>query len=209
MNMLSRREVIKASLLSIVTLRAYDVCAENPSSAEADYADPLAADKWVKQWAEGKRAVVGALNLTRFADPIYVVTKEIKWTPNPPQAHEYRAVTVPVGFVTDFASIPRVFWSALRPDGDYGYAAIIHDYLYWEQPVARETADEILRFAMQDFHVKPATITVIYEGVRLGGSVAWSENARLKSSGEKRVLKRYPEDPTIRWSDWKKTKDVF
>jgi hypothetical protein len=121
----------------------------------------------------------------------------------------YRPVTVPSGFVTDFASIPRAFWSALRPDGDYAYAAIIHDYLYWTQPVTRETADEILRFAMQDLFVESTTVTVIHRAVRLGGGRAWDDNARLKGMGEKRVLKRLPETPTVRWTDWKKMPDVF
>jgi hypothetical protein len=152
---------------------------------------------------------LGALNLFRFVDPTYVLTKDIGWSPIPAQAAQYRAVTVPSGFVTDFASIPRVFWSALRPDGDYAYAAIIHDYLYWTQPVPRETADDILRFAMQDLSVDSATVTVIYRGVRLGGGRAWDENARLKGSGEKRVLKRLPETPTVRWTDWKQMPDVF
>lgn len=41
-----------------------------------------------------------------------------------------RPITVPAGFVTDFASIPRVFWTALPPTGKYGKAAVVHDYLY-------------------------------------------------------------------------------
>lgn len=41
-----------------------------------------------------------------------------------------RPITVPAGFETDFASIPRVFWTILPPTGKYGKAAVIHDYLY-------------------------------------------------------------------------------
>ena len=207
MNSISRRDVVKGALamFGAATLRAQDTQPKTPSP----YSDNATADAWVHRWADSKRAVLGALNLFRFADPIYVVTKEITWTPNPPQAGSYKPVTVPVGFVTDFASIPRIFWSALRPDGDYGYAGIIHDYLYWVQPVGRKTADETLRFAMQDFSVAPATVTVIYDAVRAGGGGAWSDNAKLKANGEKRVLKRFPEDPTVRWAEWKQKPDVF
>ena len=49
---------------------------------------------------------------------------------------------MPTGFVTDFASIPPIFYSVLRPDGEYAYAAVIHDYLYWTQTRPREDADE-------------------------------------------------------------------
>jgi hypothetical protein len=40
------------------------------------------------------------------------------------------AIRVPAGFITDFASIPRAFWSFMIPTGRYGKAAVIHDYLY-------------------------------------------------------------------------------
>ena len=39
-------------------------------------------------------------------------------------------IRVPEGFVTDFASIPRVLWTVLPPTGKYGKAAVVHDYLY-------------------------------------------------------------------------------
>jgi hypothetical protein len=44
-----------------------------------------------------------------------------------------RAVTVPRGFVTDLATIPVYFWWAIKPTGRHGHAAILHDWLYWEQ----------------------------------------------------------------------------
>ncbi len=38
---------------------------------------------------------------------------------------------VPAGFVTDFASIPRIFWSLLSPtDLRYSKPAVVHDYGY-------------------------------------------------------------------------------
>jgi len=40
-------------------------------------------------------------------------------------------ISVPAGYVTDFASIPRVCWSLIGgPLGKYSKAALIHDYLY-------------------------------------------------------------------------------
>ena len=39
-------------------------------------------------------------------------------------------VTVPPGFRTDFASVPRPFWFWIAPWGRHGRAAIIHDFLY-------------------------------------------------------------------------------
>ena len=65
-------------------------------------------------------------------------------------------VDVPAGFVTDGASVPRVFWSALPAWGSYSRAAVIHDYLCVRinagqpHPMAptRAEADAIFREAM-------------------------------------------------------------
>lgn len=166
-----------------------------------EYADKEGADKWIKQWMRSLGAVGGTLHLGRFADRMYYLTKEIAWSPNPGQ--QAPPVQVPVGFVTDFASIPRLFWSLLPTDGLYTYPAIIHDYLYWYQPVSREKADLIFRYAMEDFKINSATINTLYAGVRVGGGTAWNENAALKQSGEKRILIDSPTDPTVRWEEWK------
>lgn len=40
-------------------------------------------------------------------------------------------MTVPVGYVTDFASIPRIAWNILDPeDPVIGWPSVAHDYLY-------------------------------------------------------------------------------
>jgi hypothetical protein len=165
-------------------------------------------EAWMNEWMTDNRNPVGALHLSRFVEPIYFLTRPITWKPNPGQ-EKFAEVSVPVGFVTDFASIPRLFWSALRPDGEYTYPAIVHDYLYWTQIRRKEDADMIFKFGMQDFGINPVTIAAIYEGVNLGGQAAWDDNARLKRAGERRVLKRFPENPTTRWEEWKKRPDVF
>ena len=48
------------------------------------------------------------------------------------------SITVPKGFVTDFASVPKELWSfGLSLHGKFSKAAIIHDYLYWTQGCSR------------------------------------------------------------------------
>jgi hypothetical protein len=129
--------------------------------------------------------------------------------PNLSEVGKYQEVEVPTGFVTDFASIPPVFFSVLRPDGEYAYAAVIHDYLYWMQERPREEADEIFKLAMQDLKVDTAKLTAIHKAVQHFGGKAWSDNAKRKSQGEKRILVKFPDDPTIDWNDWRKRPDVF
>jgi Protein of unknown function (DUF1353) len=165
-------------------------------------------EEWMDDWMGGTKLPVGTLHLSRFKDPVYFLTKPISWQPNADQS-SYDVVTVPKGFVTDFASIPRVFWSVLRPDGDYTYPAIIHDFLYWQQHTQRETADRIFLFSMQDFDIDQTTATIIYNAVRLGGGVAWRHNSSDKTLGGRRVLKKFPQDPRISWHEWKEKPDVF
>ena len=171
-------------------------------------ADPRTVELWMDQWMKRDRMAVGSLHLSRFSDPIYFLTKPITWKPNPGQ-ESLPTVTVPIGFVTDFASIPRIFWSILPPDGKYTYPAILHDYLYWTQTRTKEVADNILKFGMEDFSVGTVTSMAIYNAVRAFGGSAWNENARLKSVGEKRVLRRFPEEPTVTWAAWKTLSSNF
>lgn len=168
----------------------------------------MTMEAWMNEWMSISKAPGGMLNLSRFAEPIYFLTAPISWTPNPGQ-EAYEAVTIPAGFVTDFASVPRIFWSALRPDGQYAYAAVVHDYLYWTQTRSREEADEILKMAMEDFEVGALTVGAIHSAVRVGGQVAWNGNAKKKAQGEKRILTRFPQDPRTKWDDWRQRPGVF
>jgi len=86
---------------------------------------------------------------------------------------------VPSGYITDYASVPRLFWWLLPPDDTYTYAAVIHDYLYdlhhqgliphWD----REDADRVLLEAMKTLGVSAWKRWVIYAGVRVGGWIRW------------------------------------
>lgn len=67
-----------------------------------------------------------------------------------------RIVTVPAGFVTDGASVPRPLWDLLPSWGTYSRAAVVHDYLctllnagtpHAEAPT-RKAADAIFYEAM-------------------------------------------------------------
>jgi hypothetical protein len=97
-------------------------------------------------------------------------------------------VTVPAGFVTDFASIPAPLRGLLSPTGQEGRAAIVHDYLYWEQQCAREQADWILRLGMIESHVKLVTRQAVYWAVRAAGGSAWTANAADRNRGLPRVI---------------------
>lgn len=185
-----------------------------PAISSGAAAEPFADAKTAATWmdeaiANSSRAPSGVLRLSRFVEPMWFLTAPIGWRPNPGQEKLSGPLDIPAGFVTDLASIPRVFWSVLPRDGEYAYAAIIHDYLYWTQVRDRSTSDEILRSTMVDFGVSPLSVTAIYEAVRLGGAGPWDEDRHRYERGERQFLKVFPDDPRIRWSDWQKRPDVF
>lgn len=85
-------------------------------------------------------------------------------------------VTVPAGYLTDGASVPRALWSLIPPWGAYGQAAVVHDLLceylaivdHGELvPITRERCDEIFNEAMAVLGVPGDTRNAIYNGVRL------------------------------------------
>ena len=96
-------------------------------------------------------------------------------------------VQVPVGFATDYASIPRALWSFLPPTGTYAAAAVIHDWLYWTQTTTREEADQVFREAMLVSCVGAAKRAVIFRAVRMFGGAAWRANAAAKARGVRRI----------------------
>ncbi|KKL23380.1 hypothetical protein LCGC14_2425980 [marine sediment metagenome] len=103
-------------------------------------------------------------------------------------------IEIPAGFITDFASSPRLFWVVVSPWGKYGKAAVVHDWLYQNQErlrwtvvhfehesrcewlwveVTRKEADDIFLEAMEVLGVAPWRRKLMYWGVRAFGRLAW------------------------------------
>lgn len=104
-------------------------------------------------------------------------------------------ITVPTGFVTDLASVPRAMWWAIAPF-DVARAAIIHDLLYksirqyrWKMKdkedadlikAAKVAADKVFLLAMEDADPKVARWKIYssWKAVDLfgNGSIVPNEN---------------------------------
>lgn len=84
-------------------------------------------------------------------------------------------ITVPAGFMTDLASIPRLLRNLpdLDPDGLSRRPAVLHDFLYATQPCDRETADRTLQTALLCEGASRFAAWVYYMGVHLGGADPW------------------------------------
>jgi hypothetical protein len=207
--MISRRNIlIRTALLGAALTSPALILTKQALAKETRSANKKTIDNWMDK-VPPARSPTASLNVSRFADSIYFLTQAIGWQPDNPAQSTFEKVTVPKGFVTDFASIPSIFWSVLPPDGRYVYPAIIHDYLYWTQDRPRKEADQILQIGMEEFDVGRATRIAIYNAVRSFGGSAWKENRRLQEQGERRVLVKFPSDPRVNWTDWKKDDTVF
>lgn len=77
--------------------------------------------------------------------------------------------TVPAGFVTDFASIPRGLWNIFPPTGPYAPAAVLHDFMYVRAWGTKAEADKIFRKSMKQLGVPYWKRWSMWAAVRIGG----------------------------------------
>lgn len=92
-------------------------------------------------------------------------------------------IYVEKGCTTDLASIPRIAWSLLPPDGPWTKAAVLHDALYrlrgevarlgHPKPFTRQEADAIFAEAMTVTGVSDTSRDLIWRACRIGGKRGW------------------------------------
>ncbi|WP_394779081.1 DUF1353 domain-containing protein [Undibacterium sp.] len=87
-------------------------------------------------------------------------------------------ITVEPGFLTDFASVPRVpfaYWLL----GDTSHmAAVIHDWLFHHHEVCGlDMANQVLLEAMKAEGIPGWRRAAIYAGVAIGGKSSWDDDA--------------------------------
>lgn len=75
---------------------------------------------------------------------------------------------VPAGFVTDFASVPRIAVWLIPRFGRYTPAAIVHDYLCQNLPIPPADVDGVFRRIMREQGVPPIRRWLMWTGVRWG-----------------------------------------
>ncbi|MFM9942756.1 MAG: DUF1353 domain-containing protein [Hyphomicrobiaceae bacterium] len=168
--------------------------------------------KWLEQWlAVDARALSGPPILQAFADMDYfALFQPIYWRrPHFSRPDLPYRVSVPKGFVTDLASVPRIFWQALPPQGRYGPAAILHDWLYWQQATTREIADNVFLVVMEELDVSASIRRSMWAAVRVFGGPFWEQNSRERRAGGRRVLRSFPSDTKTTWKSWCQRPDVF
>lgn len=87
---------------------------------------------------------------------------------------EQHVITIPKGFITDFASIPRWLWIIAGTVGKYNKAAVLHDYLYTAQIMSRLDSDRLYRKMM--IPILPAwKVWTAYHVVRGASWCVWNK----------------------------------
>lgn len=103
---------------------------------------------------------------------VWRVTEDFKYYLN--NCNRELWVSVPRGYLTDGASVPRVLWALIPPHGAYGAAAIVHDILCeylsitkngLPYSISREFADNVLAEAMEVLGVSAKDRRLINLGV--------------------------------------------
>lgn len=109
----------------------------------------------------------------RFIGNKYVLTKDL--TVYTDYFDVRRIFTIPAGFETDFASVPRLFWVFVAPTDEFiRIPSLIHDYSYKNKLFSRKVCDAIFLEKMLSFD-KYVIIKayIAYFAVRIGGFLAY------------------------------------
>ena len=110
---------------------------------------------------------------------------------------------MPNGSPSDGASTPRAIWQLIPPFGPYWLGTVLHDGAYrnilWQLnadgtwtliTLTRDESDDLLLEAMESLGVDLLLREAIYEGVHLGGGVAFDDDRRVKLKAYRLSLSR-------------------
>jgi len=101
--------------------------------------------------------------------PLYA---ELKVSPLPNHKYKllspftYHGITVPSGFITNGADIPRIFWIFIPPNDSRNLPAVVmHDFLCSLKRY--DEADKMFLDIMEETATRKVTRLIMYYGVRL------------------------------------------
>ena len=108
---------------------------------------------------------------------VFTLREDIEITWNGYREWLYVAFTIPAGFKSDGASVPRFFWRVVFPPGDNRAlrAAFAHDYIYRMHPEgwSKAEADQMFYDLLIKGGIPWYRAKAAYLGVKLFGSGAW------------------------------------
>ena len=121
-----------------------------------------------------------------LAEPAYPATSYVYYLKNGKQDKQARELkeeilallsdgkylVIPAGYVTDMATVPKIFWPITPPTGQDEVAFIIHDYLYENHKnlgYSRRFCDRQLRLFQEKYGSGKLRSFLMYSAVRLFG----------------------------------------
>lgn len=113
-----------------------------------------------------KGEFLSVLRVERLTATDWMLTSELAFS----SAVLNRLVIVPIGFVTDFASVPRAPFTYWLFGGVGDEAAVVHDYLYSYGEVPRKVADAVYREALLAGGVSAWRAAAMWAAVRALGA---------------------------------------
>ena len=105
--------------------------------------------------------------------------------------NSYYEINVLKGFKTDGASIPRFLWSLIGApfNGDYTFAAIIHDALYKSEYLDRSIADKLFLDMMKELNVSFSKRYTMFLAVKSFGWLVWKKHIKEDVLYSKKFIK--------------------
>jgi hypothetical protein len=88
-------------------------------------------------------------------------------------------IEVQPNFVTDFASIPDLFRFKYLPTGRWRLAAVLHDWLFWNQLCTFEQANDVLKEAMLVCGCGAMDANLFHFAVSMGSRSVWDKYAAM------------------------------
>jgi hypothetical protein len=101
------------------------------------------------------------------------IDHSVIWTLHEPLVYiatDGTRIEIPSGFVTDLATVPRIFWSIFPTSWSYDPATVLHDYLLYssEEKTQKDIdyANDMFEEAMYSVNVNKIQICVMMVAVR-------------------------------------------
>ncbi len=116
-------------------------------------------------------------DVTLFYDP-----HRKKWLYRLNSDHNTGTFLIPKGFVTDFASVPKIFWGIIPPIGKTNRAAVNHDFRYINTIENRKKADSTFLKEMLEDGVFIPKAFIMYLWVRSLGWYKWNIYKKLNKN---------------------------
>lgn len=118
--------------------------------------------------------------MSRFVTPLITAQVSLdRWRLEAQLVYESdllkKHVAVPAGFVTDFASVPRLPLAYMLVGGKANAAAALHDWFYSTHMLTRELSDDVFYEAIRALGHSRFTAYMMWLGVRGGGGFFWDK----------------------------------